>query len=355
MSRLLECWKKGERAYPVTTATLKDEPTPLNKEKVRVFQASAIAMGMYIRKYFLPVARFLALHPLESESAVGVNAFSKQWHELMAHANKFAADKKVIAWDYSKYDVRMNSQVTIAVWLSFIELAETGGYKSEDLQIMKAMIADIVHPLIDYNGTMIMAYNMNTSGNNMTVNVNSTAGSFYVRLGFFDEFPDVTDFRSKAAALTYGDDFRGSVHPDYRKFGFLSFKKFLAKHNMKITLPDKSDDEVDHMDDEDADFLKRNSVFIPEIGIDIGALSNDSIMKSLHANLKSETKPLAVAVNCIETAMHEWFGHGKEVYEDKQRRMKLVCEDMELPVPAVHMTYDERVKKWIEKYDAHTL
>lgn len=352
MSRIMECWQKGLRAYPVTTATLKDEPTPLDKEKVRVFQASAIAMGMYIRKYFLPIARFLALHPLESESAVGVNAFSKQWEELMNHSNKFAQDKKVIAWDYSKYDVRMNSQVTTAVWLSFIELAEAGGYPQEALQVMKNMVADIVHPLIDYNGTMLMAYNMNTSGNNMTVNVNSTAGSFYVRLGFFNQFPDESDFRSRVAALTYGDDFKGSVHPDFRQFNFFSMSEFLETHKMKITLPDKSDDAVAFMDDDNADFLKRNSVFIPEIGRNIGALSNDSIMKSLHANLKSKTeKPMTVAICCIETAMHEWFGHGREVYDDKRTRMEKVCKSLDLPIPAVDLTFDERVEGWLKKYD----
>jgi energy-coupling factor transporter ATP-binding protein EcfA2 len=351
MARIMECWLRGERAYPVTTATLKDEPTPLEKEKVRVFQASAIAMGMYIRKYFLPIARFLALHPLESESAVGVNAFSKQWEELMAHSNKYALDSKVIAWDYSKYDVRMNSQITTAVWLSFIELAEVGGYPQDALEVMRNMIADIVHPLIDYNGTMLMAYNMNTSGNNMTVNVNSTAGSFYVRLGFFNEYPDATDFRSCVSALTYGDDFKGSVHPDYRRFGFCSMSKFLGAHKMKITPPDKSDNIIDFMEDEDADFLKRNSVFIPEIGRNIGALSNDSIMKSLHANLKSKSQqPMAVAVSCIETAMHEWFGHGREIYEDKQARIKKVCEHFDLPIPAVDLNYDERVEAWLKKY-----
>jgi hypothetical protein len=352
MKRILECWQRGERGYPVTTATLKDEPTPLDKEKVRVFQASAIAMGMYIRKYFLPIARFLALHPLESESAVGVNAFSKQWDELMNHANKYAQDSKVIAWDYSKYDVRMNSQVTTAVWLSFIELAEAGGYSQEDLQIMRTMIADIVHPLIDYNGTLLMAYNMNTSGNNMTVNVNSTAGSFYVRLGFFHTYPNATDFRSSVSALTYGDDFKGSVHPDYREFNFFKMSDYLEAHKMKITLPDKSDDAIAFMDDEDADFLKRKSVFIPEIGRNIGALSNDSIMKSLHANLESKTqKPINVAISCVETAMHEWFGHGREVYNEKQACMKQVCDELDLPIPAVMTTFDERVEAWLKKYD----
>jgi hypothetical protein len=48
--------------------------------------------------------------------------------------------------------------------------------------------------------------------------------------------------------------------------------------------------------------------------------------------------------------MHEWFAHGREVYEDRQKKMLAVCEEMELPVPAAHYTFDERVQMWKEKY-----
>lgn len=351
LNRLLTAWARGERAYPVTTATLKDQPTAMDEDKVRVFQAGAIAMSIAIRMFFLPIARLLSLIPLISESAVGVNAFSQQWHEMMSHVTHFATDGKVIAWDYSKYDVRMNSQVTRAVWLSFVEIAECGKYLPHDLMIMRNMIVDIVHPLIDYNGTMIMAYNMNTSGNNLTVNVNGTAGSLYVRMGFFEKYPDVTDFRKCVAALTYGDDFKGSVKEGYRDFNFLSFKEFLAQHGMKITLPDKSDDEVAFMWDHEADFLKRNSVWIPEIGTSIGALDEKSIFKSLHCNLRSKgATKLEVAMSCIDGAMHEWFAHGREVYEDRRQKMMAVCDELKLPMPSVQATFDERVEAWKEKY-----
>lgn len=351
VKRIMDAWRKGERAYPVSTATLKDEPTPLDKEKVRVFQAGAVALSILIRKYFLPIARLLSLNPLLSESAVGVNAFSPQWEEMMAHATKYSSDNKVIAWDYSKYDVRMNSQITRAVWLSFIEIAAVCGYSKEDLHIMRNSIVDITHPLMDYNGTMIMAYNMNTSGNNLTVNVNGTAGSLYVRMGFFDQYPEAQDFRACVSALTYGDDFKGSVHKDYHSFNFLTFKRFLSEHGMKVTLPDKSDNEVAFMENGDADFLKRNSVFIPEIGRHLGALDEMSIFKSLHANLRSKgATQTEVAMSCIDGAMHEWFAHGREVYEDRREKMKLVCEAVELPMPSVQATFDERVDSWREKY-----
>jgi len=350
LDRCMNCWLRGERAYCVTSATLKDEPTLVGSEKVRTFQAAPVALSVWIRKYFLEVSRFLSLHPIEAETAVGVNAFSGQWEELMNHAEKFAVDDQVIAWDYSKYDVRMNSQITTAVWLSFIELAEAGGVSKEHINVMKMMIADIVHPLMDYNGTLIMAFSLNTSGNNLTVHVNGSGGSIYVRLGFFHVYPHVENFRECVAALNYGDDFKGSVHPNFREFNFRRYKKFLERVGMKVTLPDKGTGDDEFMDKDEADFLKRHSFFIPEIGRKIGKLDEMSIFKSLHANLRSKETKIVVAVSCIETAMHEWFAHGRDVYTDRRNKMLRVCDALNLTVPAVNRTFDERVQHWHDTY-----
>lgn len=353
MARIMECWERGERAYPVTVATLKDEPTLITKEKVRVFQAVAVAFGLYIRKYYLPIARVLSLNPLLSESAVGVNAFGPQWEELMDYSEKYMGLlKRVLAWDYSKYDVRMGSDVIYAVLMCFIDIASVCNYSQHDLRIMNAMVADMMHPLMDYNGTMIMAYNLNTSGNNITVNINGTAGSLYPRMFFFSVYPELENFRDYVAQITYGDDSKSSARELVReKFNFTGYQQFLKQYGMKITLPDKGDDVRDDLGHNEADFLKRMSNYIPEIDRKIGKLAEASIFKSLHSNLKSTSAtPREVAVSCIEGAMHEWFAHGRKIYEARQAKMKLVCRDARLPVPAVDLTFDERVEQWKEKY-----
>lgn len=350
--RLLDCYRRNHRGYPVTSATLKDEPTKFGKDKVRVFQAAPVALSILIRQYFLALARFFCCNPITVESAVGVNAFSKDWEELMDHASKFAENGKMLAWDYSKYDVRMNSQITRKVWESFIILAQFAGYSEEDLSIMKAMIADICHPLIDMNGTMLMSTAMNTSGNNMTVFVNSVAGSFYVRMGFFHMYPHLLVFRKYVSLLTYGDDAIGSCVSETHGFNFMTFRDFLSEHGMKLTLPSKTDDEVDFLDFEDTDFLKRKSFYIPEIRCHIGQLDEDSIWKSLHCNMISKScTPKEVSCSCVEGALHEWFAFGREHYELRRMQMKRVCDLAQLPVAALDITYDERVDHWIEKYE----
>lgn len=350
--RLMECWKQGRRAYPVTTATLKDEPTKLGKEKVRVFQAAPLALSLAIRKYFLPIARFMHLNPLISESAVGINAFSPDWKVLTEYMFKYAGnDERILGWDYTFYDVRMNSQLVRAAWDCFISLAQIGGgYCEDDIAIMKNMIVDIAHPLMDINGTMLMAYNMNTSGNNMTVDVNGVVGSVLVRMGFFSLFPE-KNFKENVALMTYGDDAAGSVTEECKAFEFKYFKEFLAKHGMLLTLPSKTDEDRSFLIPEEADFIKRIGNYIPEIQCEIGKLSENSIWKSLHSNLKSSAAtPREVASSCIETALHEWFAFGRDHYEMRRTQMNQVAREHDLEIPALNYSFDERVAFWKEKY-----
>lgn len=351
--RLMTCWLRNERGYPISTATLKDEPTKIGSEKVRVFQAAPVAFSIHVRKYFLPIVRFLSMFPIETECAVGLNSFSPDWEELIDYAKKFDSGHGMLAWDYSKYDIRMSSQITRAVLLSYIDIAEIGGYDVCDLNVMRAMISDIVHPLIDYNGTLLMCFNMNTSGNNITVNINSTAGSLYVRLGLYHALGRVVDFRKYVSCMTYGDDFIGSIDKSMKEtFNFRVYKKFLEEHDMKITPPNKSEEEFDFLPFEDVDFLKRKSQYIPEIGHSIGKLDEMSIFKSLHANLKSKTQTQReVSASCIEGALHEWFAHGRDVYEKRRLEMIKICETHKLLIPALDLTFSQRVELWKEKYD----
>jgi hypothetical protein len=227
-------------------------------------------------------------------------------------------------------------------------LAEaSGGYTEDDIHVMKMMVTDIVHPLVDWNGTMIMLYSMNTSGHNLTVHLNSCANSIYTRMGFFHHYPSAPPFRECVAMTTYGDDLNGSVHHSFRDFNFESYRDFLAEFGMKITLPDKSGESQRFLPRERADFLKRTSVYIPEIDTTVGALDEDSIFKSLHVNLKSKVQtPRQVSASCIETAMHEWFAHGRDVYNRRQQQMEEVCRRARLPIPAVGVPFDDRIEKW---------
>jgi ABC-type multidrug transport system fused ATPase/permease subunit len=353
----LEAYKKGERYYPVFKACLKDEPTLREKDKVRVFQAAPVVLQLLTRMYFLPIVRILSLFPGISECAVGVNCMGPDWHDLAEHIKKFG-DGRILAGDYSKYDLRMPAQIMFVVFKIFLEIAKLCNYPEEAITIMEGIATDICYPIMAYNGDLIQHYGSNPSGHNLTVYVNSVANSLFFRSAFFDrnqrdENYERLNFKSVCCLMTYGDDAKSSVKEGFDWFNHIYVAEFLAKHDMKFTMPDKTSTPTNFMNDADADFLKRKNVWNVDLSRYMGALDEDSIFKSLHSNLKSKvnTREVAAAEN-IDGALREWFNHGRDVYEKRRAEMKLVAETTNITdmCKLLDSDYDERLDSWKERY-----
>jgi hypothetical protein len=355
-ARMEQLYLDGERAYPMFKACLKDEPTKLTKDKVRVFQGAPIAMQLLVRKYYLPVARALSMLPLKSECAVGINAQGPEWDRLARYVRRFGQNR-ILAGDYSKYDLRMPAQVMFAAFRVMMDIAEHCGYSEDDLVIMRGIASDICYPLMAYNGDLIQHFGSNPSGHNLTVYINSIVNSLLFRCAYFHicaEREDLPDFREVCSLITYGDDAKSSVRKDFPEFNHISVAEFLDDHDMKFTMPDKESTPVPYMTDEDADLLKRKNVFSEDTGMIMGALEEDSIFKSLHATLKSSalTKEQQSMQN-IGGALREWFGHGRAKYDKRLEQMKEVADRAEIShgIPDLSVTYDERLAAWKEKYE----
>jgi hypothetical protein len=346
-------------------SSLKDEPTKLSKEKVRVFQAAPIALQILIRKYFLPIARFLSMNPLVAECAVGINSHGSDWHELSQFMAKFG-DEQIIAGDYAKYDLRMPAQLTLSAFSVMIEIAKwSGNYSSSDVKIMEVIAHDICSPLVAFNGTLIRFMGTNPSGQNMTVYINSIVNSLLHRLAFHDAYP-VTEMsaigeqlklgrpavcRDIFSLMTYGDDAKGSVRAGFSKFNHVQMANFFAANDIVFTMPDKESEPIPYMTRTSADFLKRSDRFDEDLDAWVGALDENSIFKSLHSILESKVvSPITVSAMNIDGALREWFFHGPEVFNKRLSQMKIVAERANLPVPGLNVTYEDRVADWKEKY-----
>jgi hypothetical protein len=347
--RAIACYERGERYFAVYMACLKDEAKSLTSEKVRVFQACPLVFTLLIRQYFLGIMRFLSLHPLMSECAVGINCMGPEWQQLQEFVAKYK--DAILGWDYKKFDVTILCEIMTTACKILLRIGEKLGYAQKDLAVMSAMCTDLVNAMVDYNGTLIMVYNMNPSGNPLTVYLNSIVGALYARMGFFHCCPNLTRYRDYVNSSCYGDDFTGSAEAEARNFTFRNFHDFLEKHGVIITVPSKEDDIVDYLDPDQADYLKRISNFIPELGVSLGALELDAIYKSWHCNLKSKTTDMReVAMSCIDSGLHEAFAHGRSVYEKMRADAKLICEKVNLSTPSLFYSFDDRVANWRLKY-----
>lgn len=348
-----ESYLNGERSYPIFKACLKDEPTKLTKDKVRVFQGAPVALQLLVRKYYLPIVRTLSMLPLASECAVGINAQGPEWDQLAKHVKKFGEDR-ILAGDYSKYDLRMPAQVMFSAFRILMDIGKDCGYTDRDISIMEGIATDICYPLMAYNGDLIQHFGSNPSGQNLTVYINSIVNSLLFRCAYYSIVQkEKPEFRDVCALITYGDDAKGSVHKDFPEFNHISVANFLAEHDMKFTMPDKESVPTPYMTDTEADLLKRANVFSEDTGLIMGALDEDSIFKSLHATLKSKAlSKEQQSMQNIDGALREWFSHGRDVYEKRRSEMLEIAKRADIlhGCTVVHESYDDRLAVWKEKY-----
>jgi hypothetical protein len=229
-----------------------------------------------------------------------------------------------------------------------VEIAR-GFYSEEEIHIMTMMITDMTHPVMDFNGSLVMFYSTNPSGNNVTVQVNSIVNVLYHMMAF--EKLDGRDFFNHVRLMTYGDDAIASVR-DSPMFNFGEIKRLFETQDIKITLPDKTDGEdVKYLDWSEVDFLKRTSRWCENLKTSVGVLHEDSIHKRflyhIPSNVEDERSQMS---STIASAMHDWFFHGQEIYEDRRAKLKLVLEDVGWTDGILDITFDERTTDWFEKY-----
>jgi hypothetical protein len=353
--RVEDCYKRGERAYTIAKACKKDEVLPVAKGKCRIFYGNPIALTFLVRKYFLPVLRFLQMNPLVSECAVGINCHGPEWNEFYKHATHFGKDR-LFGGDYGKYDQKLPSQLLLAAIRILTDISEAMGYSKADRDVMSAMAGDLVFSLIAFNGDLVgLQSGTHISGNSLTVILNGICGSLNLRNFFYTKYSSDIDFRSAAHMMTYGDDNIGSVSPDYPEFNIKGCSEFLATYGQVYTMPDKESELTEYLDPSEFEFLKRFSVYHPRLGVSTGALLEKSIFKSLHCYMRPKGCPLTPEEACaqnIDTALREWFNHGEEVYEKRRAQMREIAKEAGIShmCTQLHENYSDCVSDWHCKY-----
>lgn len=355
--RCENCYIRGERAYPISKACKKDEI--LSKDKCRIFYSNPIALTWLVRKYFLPLIRVFQMNPLVTECAVGINCFSPEWDEFYAHVLKHGKDR-LIGGDYGKYDQKIPSQLILAALRILIDCAAICKYEPQDLRTMEAMAGDIAFAVIAYNGDLIgLTEGTHISGNSLTVMLNGIVGCLNMRAYYYSVNPYNSMFTHKFRDVinlsTYGDDNIGSVSPKINNFTIKGLSEFLAQYGQIYTMPDKESKLVDFLPFDQFEFLKRKSVYVPEIGGHVGALLDKSIFKSLHCYMRGKKEALteaeAMASN-IDGALREWFCHGRENYDKRLTEMRKVAElaGISHVCTELNVSFDDRVERWKYNY-----
>ncbi|UQZ09574.1 putative RNA-dependent RNA polymerase [Freshwater macrophyte associated picorna-like virus 13] len=353
--RMKACYLKGERYYSIFKACLKDEVTPLDKDKVRVFMACDLMMQYAWRMYTLPLLRALSMNPLESEIAVGLNSGGNEWEQLERYVTfDGEADTTILACDYSKWDLQLPAQLVNVALQVIMDLAEASGtYSEEDLCMIRGLSTDTLYFMCHYNGSLIEAHGGMASGHNLTAHLNSICNALLVRTGFYSLYPKTVPFRSAVHATFYGDDCKAGVKPGFHNFNHHSYRDYLWKNlGMKITGCRK--DEVDPKKFEHintTDFLKRTSVYIPEIGCRVGAIDLDSIWRPFYCHGKLGCSKEDHYSAALRGAKNELFFHGRGIFDKYTPVLRDIALEMQIIDPFLHRSFDDHVSEWVNKYD----
>lgn len=349
---------RGESINTVFKGSLKDEPTKLTKDKVRVFAAANMPFVMLVREYFLSLAALVQRNKIVTECAVGTVVQSPEWTELYNHIGKYGWDR-AIAGDYAKFDGRMSPQFMLAAFKLLISLAErSGNYDEDDLVIMRGIAAEISYPTYDYFGTLVQFFGSNPSGHPLTVIINSFVNSLYLRYTYYSIAQKkgwwrTPSFREVCSAMTYGDDNIMTVKKGYDDFNHTAIAQELADVDIKYTMADKEAESVPFIHLRDASFLKHYAVWDEELGLYRSPVEDGSIAKMLHAHLKSDVLTMQQSsAEAIQNVALKYFEFGREVYGLRRQQLEEVAVAAGIrPIVGEIMTYDERLQWYREKFD----
>lgn len=337
VERMEEELASGRRIHVVFRANLKDEPVKFTKNKVRVFTGCEFAFTCLVRKYFLPIVRLIQDSEGALECAVGINATSPQWNKFVKRLIKYGR-KRMFAGDYHHYDKVITILMMMYGFESMIQIAVDCGYNERQLTIMRGIATEISNPLYEYDGLFVQMMGSNPSGHPLTVVINNIINSLYLRYAYYSMHEkagdvDIPPFADRVVLSCYGDDNAGGVSEEEELFNHTSLSSELAEIGITYTMADKTAESVPFQTLEEISFLKRGFRFDEEVGMFLAPIEEASIAKSLHNYRKTkgtDVLPEIIASQALKGASREYFQWGREIFEERTKKLKLVADEVGL-------------------------
>nr|UNY42024.1 MAG: polyprotein 1 [Picornavirales sp.] len=321
---ILERYQRGEQYHPIFSASFKDEPVSLQKRKAaktRIFCAAPMDFTIVVRKFLLPVIRVIQRNSAAFETAVGVQAQSKEWELKYKLITKFGTSR-IVAGDYSKFDKKMSPSFTLAAFDILREMCKRANYSSDELLAIDCIAQDICFPTTDFFGDLVRFNGTNPSGHPLTVIINSLVNSLYMRYAYYRLNPNggVETFQDHVSLVTYGDDNIMSVREDVDFFNHTSVQEALQIIGVEYTMPNKEQHSLPFVAISDVTFLKRSFRFDDTLGGVVGPLEHDSISKMLTSCVASKAFTAEQhMLSAVRSAMDEYFWYGQAVFEDRRK------------------------------------
>ncbi|APG76863.1 hypothetical protein 1 [Beihai picorna-like virus 54] len=340
---IVEKYKNGQMDHPIARSGLKDEPTKIGKEWVRVFSTLPVASLIVAKMWIMPVINFINSHPLSAETAVGVNCTNDEWHEAGEWLDEFPL---AVEGDYSKYDIRQNGQIMRAFVTVIVDLARHMGYAEDDLKILQTVMFDHTATTWMYAGTLFKTDGSLPSGALDTILLNGGGNSLRKRVFYYITWwhklkcqPE--PFRKHVHALTMGDDSGDTT--DLLWYNAREMQLFFSHYNMPFTDSNKSEIAVPNVHFSELSFCKRRWRMDARTRKFMAPIEIDSIYKSLHCVRKSDTPIGDIMIGNVDNALRELARHDRDVFEEERAIIHKALEKMHMTHLSRHIytTYEE--------------
>jgi len=333
VTNILDLYAKGQRYHPVFTGSVKDEPLTFKKaliNKVRIFSGAPVDWCLVVRMYLLSVTRLIQNNRFIFMSMPGVNCHSLEWEQIFnylnVHPNKFAGD-------YGKFDKRMPPIAVLGAFEILEDICRAAGFTDEQVLVIKCIAYDTAFAMTDFDGTLVSFMGGNPSGNPLTVIINCLVNILYLMYSYYILNPEheCESFFKNVNAVTYGDDGAISVSECAPWYNHTTVSEMLAGAGITYTMADKEAKSIPYIPIEEISFLKRVFVWDEDIGAIVCPLEIESIEKMLMINVKSKSiDSKAQCMATIDSALREYFYHGKVMFNEKRTYLMSLVKMFEL-------------------------
>jgi hypothetical protein len=349
-----EKYSMGQRASPVFSGQVKDEPRAKSKiaqGKLRIFTAAPADWSYVVRKYLLPFVKLMQENPFVFESSPGCTVQSLEWQEYYVFLTEHGVDRNVCG-DYGKFDKKMEALLIVLAFSIIRSVLHKAGWAIEQLTVVDCIAEDTAYAFVNFDGDLVEFFGSNPSGHPLTVIVNCLVNALYMRFAFVELCPfagSVYDkarhFKTYVNLLTYGDDNAMNVSRDADWFNHTAIQRSMAKIGVEYTMADKESESRPFIHISEVSYLKRTWRWDEDIGAVVCPLEEASIHKMLTiCNPSGTESPELHMASVMNSALNEWFWYGRSKFEAEREWLWRIAQTNNLTLELKHKgfpTWDE--------------
>jgi len=278
---ILKNARLGIRKEHVYVDFLKDERRPVAKVlegKTRLVSACPLPLLVSIRCMFLSFTSFVMHNRIANQSAIGSNAYGRDW-DLLARTLLHYGDGGFVAGDFSGYDGSLHG----CIMMHIVDVANLWYNDDEPDKLARlTLLKDIYNSLHVYDNVIYEWKSSMPSGNPLTTLINTMYNLVSMRYAWYKSVGvDGPDFASCCTAITFGDDNIIGVSEPWRDiFNFKTLQKALLDLGLVYTTELKNDKDFGFRKLSEVSFLKRGFRYHDFMGRYVAPLELKVILES---------------------------------------------------------------------------